>query len=62
MSTIGAFALVGAWIAGDSGTFLGYAQLHLYWDALNLQLIGIAAALCALYRRRIEEKSPGQLL
>ena len=58
ISIVGGVALVGAWIAGENGTFAGLSQQHLYWDALNLQLIGIAAGICALVRRQIEKENP----
>jgi len=44
----GGFALVGAWVAGEKGTFLGFSQQHLYNDAIVLTLISIAALLCAI--------------
>ena len=59
ISIVGVIALVGAWIAGANGTLAGLSQQHLYWDALNLQLVGIAAGVCALVRRQIEKENPG---
>lgn len=44
----GGLALVGAWLAGESGTALGFSQQHLYNDAIVLTLIAISALLCAL--------------
>jgi len=49
-----ALALVGAWLAGEDGTFLSFSQQHLYNDAIVLQLITIGAGVCALYRRQLE--------
>jgi len=45
---LGGLALVGAWVAGESGTVLGFSQQHLYSDAIVLTLIGISALVCAL--------------
>ena len=39
---LGGLALVGAWIAGGSGTVLGFSQQHLYNDAIVLTLISIS--------------------
>lgn len=44
----GALALVGAWVAGEGGTALGFSQQHLYNDAIVLTLISISALVCAL--------------
>lgn len=44
----GGLALVGAWVAGENGTILGFSQQHLYNDAIVLTLIGISALVCAL--------------
>jgi hypothetical protein len=53
----GAFALLGAWIAGEGGTAFGFSQSHLFNDAIVLQLIAISAGICALYRRQLERES-----
>lgn len=45
---LGALALVGAWVAGEDGTVLGFSQQHLYNDAIVLTLISISALVCAL--------------
>lgn len=45
----GTLALIGAWGAGESGTFLGFSQQHLYNDAIVLTLISISALLCAQF-------------
>lgn len=50
----GALALFGAWFAGEGGTFMGFSQVHLFNDAIILQLIAISAGICALYRRQLE--------
>lgn len=52
----GALALVGAWLAGESGTFLSFSPQHLYNDAIVLQLVGIGGGVCALYRRQLERE------
>ena len=56
---IGALALLGAWIAGEKGTFLGFSQGHLFNDAIVLELIAIAASFCTLVRMQLEKDSPG---
>ena len=55
---LGALALLGAWIAGDEGAFLGFSQGHLFNDAIVLQLIAIAASVCTLVRIQLEKDSP----
>lgn len=55
----GAGALVGAWIAGEGGTFLGLFQAHLFNDAIVLELITIAMAVCTLVRLQLEKARPG---
>lgn len=44
----GGLALVGAWIAGEGGTALGFSQQHLYNDAIVLTLVSISALVCAI--------------
>ncbi len=51
----GAGALVGAWIAGEGGLF----QAHLFNDAIVLELITIAMAVCTLVRLQLEKARPG---
>lgn len=46
--TAGFLALLGAWFAGEGGTFMGFSEQHLFWDALNLQTIAISAGVCTL--------------
>lgn len=53
----GGLALVGAWIAGASGTVFGFSEQHLYNDAIVLTLIGISAGVCAIYRRYLEQQN-----
>jgi len=53
----GGLALVAAWIAGESGTVLGFSQQHLYNDAIVLTLIGISAGVCALIRMQLEKQN-----
>jgi hypothetical protein len=55
----GALALIGAWIAGAGGTFLGFSQGHLFNDAIVLELIAIAMAVCTLVRMQLEKDRPG---
>lgn len=55
----GAAALAGAWIAGEGGTFLGLSQAHLFNDAIVLELITIAMAVCSLVRLQLEKARPG---
>lgn len=56
-SLAGFVALVGAWIAGDIGTFIGLSQGHLYADAIVLTLISISVGICALYRKHSEREA-----
>jgi hypothetical protein len=55
----GALCLVGAWAAGDRGTFFELSQAHLFNDAIVLELITIAMALCTLVRMQLEKDKPG---
>ena len=59
LAILGPIALVGAWSAGDGGTFLGLSQGHLFNDAIVLELITIATALCTLVRLQLEKDQPG---
>jgi len=52
--TLGVAALIGAWIAGENGTALGFSQAHLYNDAIVLTLLSISAILCALVYLKTE--------
>ena len=52
----GGIALIGAWIAGENGTVLGFSQSHLFNDAIVLTLIGVSAGVCAIYRRQLERE------
>ncbi len=61
LAICGPFALVGAWIAGESGTFFGLSQGHLYNDAIVIELIAIAASICVLVRMQMEKDNPGKL-
>lgn len=56
---LGGIALVGAWIAGESGAFLGFSAGLLYTNALNLQIVAISAGICTLVRRKMEKENPG---
>lgn len=55
----GALCLVGAWAAGEGGSFFGFSQAHLFNDAIALELITIAMALCTLVRMQLEKDRPG---
>lgn len=55
----GAFCLVGAWAAGERGIFIGVSQAHLFNDAMVLELIAIAMAICTLVRMQLEKDNPG---
>jgi len=55
----GAVCLIGAWAAGDNGTFFGFSRAHLYNDAIVLELITIAMAVCTLVRMQMERDHPG---
>ena len=59
ISIVGVLCLVGAWAAGDQGSFFGFSQAHLFNDAIVLELIAIAAALCTLVRMQLEKDQPG---
>jgi len=56
---VGVLALFGAWIAGEKGAFCGLSQGHLFYDAIVLELIAIAASVCTLVRMQLEKDSPG---
>ena len=49
----------GRWAAGENGTILGFSQAHLFNDAIVLELITIAMALCTLVRMQLEKDDPG---
>ena len=53
----GALALIGAWLAGENGTILGFSQQHCYNDAIVLTLISISAGICAMYRHQLEKEA-----
>ena len=55
----GAVCLVGAWTAGEGGTFFGFSQAYLFNNAIVLELITIAMALCTLVRMQMEKDQPG---
>lgn len=54
--TLGFLALLGAWLAGEGGTFWGFTYQHGINDAALLTLISISAGVCALYRRQLERE------
>lgn len=53
-ATIGALALIGAWIAG-SGTFFGQTQGHFFNDAKVLLLLSIATGIGTLVHLQLEK-------
>jgi len=55
LAILGGLALVGAWIAGESGTALGFSQEHLYNDAIVLTLLSISGILCAAFYLKQEK-------
>ena len=55
----GAFCLVSAWLAGDTGQFFGFSASHLFNDAIVLELMAIAMAACTLVRIQLEAAGPG---
>jgi hypothetical protein len=56
---IGVLALLGTWFAGEKGEFEGLSQVHLFNDAIVLELIAIAASVCTLVRMQLEKDNPG---
>lgn len=57
ISVLASFAsLLGAWLAGEEGTVLGFSQNHLFNDANALLLLGIALALGTLIHRDLEKR------
>ena len=52
--TAGLLSLVGAWIAGEGGTFFGFSQEHLYNDTNAFFLLTIGLALGVLIHRQKE--------
>ena len=50
----GILALIGAWIAGDGGAFLGFSQEHLFIDAISLLLVSIASGVLTLIHQQEE--------
>lgn len=59
---LGGIALVGAWVAGENGTFLGFSSGLLYTNALNVQIVAISAGICTLVRRQMEKENPSSFL
>lgn len=52
----GFLALVGAWVAGTDGAFIGFSQPHLYNDATSLLLVSVAAGVGTLIHIKLESK------
>ena len=59
VGTVGAFALLGAWIAGGNGTFWGAAQSTWFNYAIVLELMAIFGIVCTLVRMQLERDNPG---
>jgi hypothetical protein len=55
----GAVFLFAAWAAGETGTAFGLSQAHLFNDAIVLELIAIAMAICTLVRMQLEKDNQG---
>ena len=55
VGTLGGLALVGAWVAGESGRVFGLSQTHLFFDSIALSLLSIAGLICGLFYLRLEE-------
>ena len=45
--TLGLLSLIGAWIAGQTGTLFGFTQAHLFNDAIVFSLLGIGSLIDA---------------
>lgn len=60
VSILGFLALLAAWTAGSDGQVFGVSQAHLYSDAIVIELIAIAAAVCTLVRLQLEALYPGR--
>ena len=55
VGTLGALALLGAWIAGEGGRVFGLSQGHLFFDSIALTLLSIAALVCGLFYLKLEQ-------
>ena len=53
---LGALALVAAWIATFSGSFLGLSEEHLFNDAKTLLLVSIAFGIGTLIHHNEEKR------
>ncbi len=61
IAILGPIMLIGAWSAGENGTFFGLSQTHLFNDAIVFELIAIAASVCTLVRLKLEKDNPEKL-
>ena len=50
----GVLALIGAWIAGEGGRFLGIIQQHLFYDSFALFMFAILLALGTIIHQNEE--------
>ena len=53
---LGVLALIGAWIAGEGGRFLGIIQQHLFYDSFALFMFAILLALGTIIHQNEEGK------
>lgn len=53
---VGSIALVGAWIAGKGGVFMGFDWDRLYIDATNLLLASIAFGVLSIGKDKKRKK------
>lgn len=52
--TLGVLSLIGAWIAGQTGSLFGMSQTHLFNDAIVFSLLGIGTLIDAqLHSKKI---------
>lgn len=51
---LGLLALVGAWIAGQGGEFIGLSEEHLFNDTMALSLVSIAFGIGTMIHRQQE--------
>lgn len=59
---LGFVALVGGWLASNTGVFLGLPVGLLYTNALNLQVVAVSAGICTLVRRQMEKEGSGSIV
>ncbi|MDP1625252.1 MAG: hypothetical protein Q8L64_05830 [bacterium] len=52
---LGVLALIGAWLAGENGTVLGFSQQHCFYDAIVLVLVAIWLQLATMHHMMLEK-------